>query len=79
MLDLAGKDAERVDSVEPAILTPSEAPRKADASPTALALDDWGLRRGREALAESNRLKQTGLDDNAVADFHGAPSCPSPG
>src|SRR5262245_5032716 len=78
MLDLAGKDAAREEAAEPAITTPAEAPRKAAASPTALVLDEWGLRRGREALAESERLRQTGLDDNAVADFHGAAFEPEP-
>src|SRR5262245_58286201 len=78
MLDLAGKDAAREETAEPAITTPSEAPLNADASPTALELDEWGLRRGRQALAESDRLRQTGLDDNAVADFHGAAFEPEP-
>src|SRR5262245_32549405 len=78
MLDLAGKDAAREEAGEPAITTPAEAPRKSDASLTALALDDWGLRRGREALAESDRLEQTGLDEHAVADFHGAAFEPDP-
>src|SRR5262245_38321538 len=78
MLDLAGKDAAREEAGEPAITTPAEAPRKSDASLTALELDEWGLRRGREALAESDRLKQTGLDDNAIADLHGAAFEPEP-
>jgi uncharacterized protein with von Willebrand factor type A (vWA) domain len=77
MLDLHGKEAAREDAAEPAI-TPAGALGAADASPTALELDDWGLRRGREALAESDRLRQTGLDENAVADFHGAAFEPEP-
>src|SRR5205823_7873364 len=51
----------------------------APASPTALHLDDWGLRRGRDVLRESERLQEclAGLGDeerqaHAVADFHAA-------
>jgi uncharacterized protein with von Willebrand factor type A (vWA) domain len=77
MLDLPGKEAAREEASEPAI-TPSGALGTADASATALELDEWGLRRGREALAESERLRQTGLDENAIADFHGAAFEPEP-
>jgi uncharacterized protein with von Willebrand factor type A (vWA) domain len=51
----------------------------APASPTALRLDAWGLRRGEDVLKESERLRQclAGLGDagrqaHAAADFHGA-------
>src|SRR5262245_56281799 len=77
MLDLAGKDAAREEAAEPAI-TPAKASVTSNANSTALELDEWGLRRGREALAESDRLRQTGLDDNAIADFHGAAFEPEP-
>jgi uncharacterized protein with von Willebrand factor type A (vWA) domain len=77
MLDLPGEEAAREEAAEPAI-TPAGALGTADASPTALELDDWGLRRGREALAESDRLRQTGVDENAIADFHGAAFEPEP-
>jgi uncharacterized protein with von Willebrand factor type A (vWA) domain len=77
MLDLHGKETPREEAIEPAI-TPSEVPVPAHASPTALELDEWGLRRGREALAESERLRQTGLDENAIADFHAAAFEPEP-
>ena len=67
MLYLAGKDAAREEAAEPAIITPSETLLKADASPTVLELDDWGLRRGREALrsrlmvpARTSRPKMAG-------------------
>jgi hypothetical protein len=73
MLDLPGQEAAREEAAEPAI-TPSGALGTADASPTALELDDWGLRRGRE----SDRLRQTGLDEWAMADFHGAAFEPEP-
>ena len=61
MLDLTGKEAapSRDDglSVTPTELTTPSGP----ASPTALRLDGWGLRRGEELLAESERLKGLGL------------------
>jgi uncharacterized protein with von Willebrand factor type A (vWA) domain len=62
-------------------------------SPTALKLDDWSIRRGKEVLSESERLRQTfelpeGEDDPflsavgaaelATADFHGAAFEPDP-
>ena len=39
------------------------------ASPTALAVDAWGLRRGRDLLAESDRLRAAWTDAYAAADF----------
>jgi uncharacterized protein with von Willebrand factor type A (vWA) domain len=77
MLDLAGKDTGGKDA-EDVPITPAESPPASHASPTALELDDWGLRRGREVLAESERLRQTGLDEDAAADFHGAAFEPEP-
>jgi uncharacterized protein with von Willebrand factor type A (vWA) domain len=54
-------------------------------SPTALQLDGWGLRRGKDVLKESDRLKESlsGLGDEdvqalAVADFHAAAFEPDP-
>ncbi len=63
----------------PGILAP--APDKAspaDLSPTALAVDAWGLRRGRDLAAESDRLKAAGIDDYAAADFFWAAFDPDP-
>jgi hypothetical protein len=77
MLDLAGKDSGNK-GVEDVPITPAESSPATHAGPTALELDDWGLRRGREVLAESERLKQTGLCENAAADFHGAAFEPEP-
>ena len=48
------------------------------ASPTALKIDEWGLRRGRNLLAESERLQGFGLDGFAVADCHAAAFDPEP-
>jgi uncharacterized protein with von Willebrand factor type A (vWA) domain len=77
LLDLAGKEAAHEEATDLAI-TPAEAKPSAPASPTALELDDWGLRRGREVLADSERLQLTGLGEDAVADFHGAAFEPEP-
>lgn len=77
MLDLQGKDAAKEGSADVPI-TAADAPPPVHDSPTALVLDDWGIRRGREVLAESARLRQTGLDENAAADFHGAAFEPEP-
>jgi uncharacterized protein with von Willebrand factor type A (vWA) domain len=47
-------------------------------NPTALEVDEWGLRRGRDLVAESERLKQTGTDEYAAADFFSAAFDPDP-
>jgi uncharacterized protein with von Willebrand factor type A (vWA) domain len=78
LLDLAGKDAGPKGEGADVPITPAEAPPAVHTSPTALSLDDWGLRRGREVLGESERLRQTGLDEDAAADFHGAAFEPEP-
>src|SRR3954469_13571107 len=78
MLDLAGKDAAPKEGVADVPITHAGPPPVAHANPTALELDDWGLRRGREVLAESERLRQTGLCEAAAADFHGAAFEPEP-
>src|SRR5262245_52896022 len=78
MLDLEGR--EPAPTGAPLAITPSEEMKpRAPASPTALHLDAWGLRRGRDVLRESERLREclTGLGDeerqaHAVADFHAA-------
>src|SRR4051812_24549895 len=79
MLDLAGKDAGPKEEAADVPITPADAPPPvAHPSPTALELDGWGLRRGKEVLAESERLRQTGLCEDAAADFHGAAFEPEP-
>ena len=70
----------------PARLPDAAAPRAAadatDAleskSPTALEIDAWGLRRGRDLVAESERLRNDGADAFAAADFFGAAFEPDP-
>lgn len=80
MLDLTGKEAAPQSSTELSI-TSSEtqdlSPKK-PASPTVLDLDEWGMRRGREVLADSERLQGLELEEEAIADFHGAAFEPDP-
>ena len=77
MLDLGGKEPAPAEATELAITPHDEVPAR-PASPTALELDGWGLRRGREVLEGSERLRQTGLDEHAAADMHGAAFEPDP-
>ena len=80
MLDLSGKEAVPTEGATELAITPTTGPPQPGpaASPTALELDQWGLRRGREVLEDSERIRQTGLDENAVADMHGAAFEPDP-
>ncbi len=78
LLDLKGKEAIPQEATERAITsTHPGAPSRA-ASLTALVLDGWALRRGREVLAESERLQALPMDEYAIADFHGAAFEPDP-
>ncbi len=47
-------------------------------SPTALEVDEWGLRRGRDLIAESERLQKSGTDEFAAADFFAVGFEPEP-
>ena len=47
-------------------------------NPTALEVDEWGLRRGRDLVAESERLRASGADEYAAADFFAAGFEPEP-
>jgi hypothetical protein len=69
MLDLGGTEPSPT-AAEPVIETTSPTTPPVPAGPTALELDAWALRRGRELLDESDRLKGLALDEYAVADFH---------
>ncbi len=76
MLDLSGKEARPAteeELLQPGATHPTEA-----ASPTALKLDEWARRRGRQLLDEGERLQTLGLDADAMADFHGAAFEPDP-
>lgn len=78
MLDLDGKppDAPKASGVIAADATEPAPP--ADASPTALEVDAWGLRRGRDLVAESERLRKAGIDEFAAADFFSCAFDPDP-
>lgn len=78
MLDLAGKVAMPKEPDTELPITPEQPVPVVSPNQTALELDEWGMRRGQEVLAESQRLQQTGLDENAAADFHGAAFEPEP-
>ncbi len=77
LLDLGGKEAAPAGATGLAITTTDPPPSPA-ASPTALELDGWALRRGRELLAESDRLRAHALTEHAVADLHAAAFEPDP-
>jgi hypothetical protein len=78
MLDLDGKEAAPPEATDLALTSTDAPPPKPAASPTALELDEWGRRRGREVLAESERIRKTCLGEDAVADMHGAAFEPDP-
>ena len=79
MLDLAGEGVP-VPETGPEIPTIGAARPEGGkpASPTALRMDDWALRRGRDLLGECERLRDLGLGEHAVADFHGCAFEPDP-
>jgi uncharacterized protein with von Willebrand factor type A (vWA) domain len=52
--------------------------KPAEASLTALKLDQWSLRKGAELLKESPRLRKLNLTSETVADLHAAAFLPSP-
>ena len=56
----------------------AEAKPSVPASPTALVIDAWGLRRGRDLIAESERLRNAGTGEFAAADFFTAAFDPDP-
>ncbi len=77
MLDLEGKPPDA--PTESCVVTADagSGPPPA-ASPTALDVDAWGLRRGRELVAESERLQKAGTDPFAAADFFTCAFDPDP-
>ncbi len=76
MLDLEGKEA--LPAAEDLAITSTEPTPATAANPTALELDDWGMRRGRELREESERLEQLDLNEHALADCFGAAFEPDP-
>jgi uncharacterized protein with von Willebrand factor type A (vWA) domain len=79
MLDLAAKEA-RPEEASDLPLTPAEpeVKRTEPASPAALDLDEWALRKGRDLLRDSERLRALRLGEHAIADFHAAAFLPDP-
>src|SRR5262245_45084982 len=78
MLDLSGTEAAPPEATDLALTSTEAPPPRRPASSTALELDEWGMRRGCEVLAESERVRKTGLGEDAVADMHGAAFKPDP-
>ena len=78
MLDLDGRppDTSEASGVIAADVTEPAPPT--DVSPTALEVDAWGLRRGRELVAESERLQNAGTDPLAATDFFTCAFDPDP-
>jgi hypothetical protein len=79
LLDLKASPARSLDPSR-SISSPDSRSREASASQclTALEIDEWGLRRGRDLVAESSRLQKAGTDALAAADFFAASFDPDP-
>jgi len=77
LLDLDGKPPDAPADTGVVAAPPGDRPPD-DASPTALDVDAWGRRRGRDLVAESDRLKGAGTDAFAAADFFAAGFDPDP-
>jgi uncharacterized protein with von Willebrand factor type A (vWA) domain len=79
LLDLSAKPARPPDGATRTAATDPATPEgTGPKSPTALDVDEWGLRRGRDLVAESERVRQTGADAFAAADFFAAAFEPEP-
>lgn len=77
LLDLNARPAPPPDELTPPIPAKPVPPAE-EASPTALSLDEWGLRRGRDLIDESERLRMSNTDEFAAADFFGVAFEPDP-
>ena len=78
MLDLDGRPPAKPAPTGLLVVPAATADPPAATSPTALGVDAWGLRRGRDLVAESDRLRLTGCDAFAAADFFCAAFDPDP-
>lgn len=79
MLDLDAKPVRPPDEATSVASPGTDPPAAADrGSPTALAVDEWGLRRGRDLIADSERLRKSGADEFAAADFFTSAFDPDP-
>src|SRR5581483_6821499 len=77
LLDLNGAASVPPDDTPSVTVTAHRAANES-AGPTALDLDEWALRRGRDLLAASERLQALGVGEHAVADFHACAFEPEP-
>lgn len=77
-LDLDGKPPDAPAASGVVIAPAATAAPHGDAGPTALEVDAWGLRRGRDLVAESPRLRDAGTGEHAAADFFCAAFDPDP-
>jgi uncharacterized protein with von Willebrand factor type A (vWA) domain len=81
LLDLKAPPSRSSDAALPAITATSETspPEQPETvSPTALEIDEWGLRRGRDLITESDRLRKSKVDEFAAADFFTVSFDPEP-
>lgn len=78
LLDLSAKPTNPPDGPTAAVATENAPRRTPSANPTALVLDEWALRRGRDLVTESERLRKAGTDEFGAADFFGAAFEPDP-
>ena len=78
LLDLAG--TEPIPPPGESVIVPSsqEPPPTLVAHLTALEVDEWGLRRGRELVEQSERWRNWKLGEHAAADFFAAAFDPDP-
>jgi hypothetical protein len=76
LLDLGAKPARPPDGASP--LAQPDPVTAESRHPTALEIDEWGLRRGRDLVAESERLRKAGADEFGAADFFAAAFEPDP-
>ena len=78
LLKLLDLNAKPPPSDEITTITVTESTPSAATNPTALHVDEWGLRRGRDLVAESERLRKAGTDAFGAADFFAAAFDPDP-
>ena len=78
LLDLGGRDVAPDAAADLTVTAAESGEPPSVASPTALAVDEWGLRRGRDLLVESDRLRRSTRDEFAAADFFNAAFTPDP-
>jgi uncharacterized protein with von Willebrand factor type A (vWA) domain len=79
LLNLNAKPTPPPESSLPLATSETSSPHPTGSTnPTALEVDEWGLRRGRDLVAESERLRASGADEYGAADFFAAAFEPEP-